>query len=124
MPVQRIGPAFGSLSPSTDPDATLTRQVEAALKAFAQGGTIVHQTAWIFEGARKDYERGPASELAGIKSISFLGAQDVADRGIVRHGGKVSRVLYCRISTDSAPLRLLAYLTAEGLLTDQDVVRE
>ena len=73
--------------------------------------------------ALKDYSRGPSPELEGIRAISFV-AQDVSHRGIERHGEKVARILYCRLLTDQAPRRVLVYLTADGLVTDQDVVAE
>ena len=48
----------------------------------------------------------------------------MSDRNIERHGGKVARILYCRLLTDQAPRNVLVYLTADGLVTDQDVVGE
>jgi CubicO group peptidase (beta-lactamase class C family) len=124
MPAQRIGPLFRSLEPQPDPDRVLTRKVEAVLKAFAAGGTAVEAVGNVAPQARKDYSRGPSPELVGIRGISFIAAQDVSERGIVRHGGKVARILYCRLMTDRAPRHVLVYLTADGLVTDQDTVVE
>jgi CubicO group peptidase (beta-lactamase class C family) len=124
MPVQRIGPLFSSLKPPPDADAALTRKVEAVLKALAEGGKAVEQAPNLAPQARKDYSRGSAPEYDGIQSISLLGAQDVAGRGIERHGGKVSRVLYIRIRTEKASRNVLVYLTEDGLVTDEDVVRD
>jgi CubicO group peptidase (beta-lactamase class C family) len=124
MPVQRIGPLFRALEPRPDPDRELTRAVESVLRAFSLGGKVVEEVGHVAPGARQDYARGPSPELAGVRAISFIAAQDVSDRGIERHGGKVARVLYYRLLSDRAPRNVLVYLTADGLVTDQDVVGE
>jgi len=124
MPVQRIGPLVRSLEPRPDPDPALSRKLEAVLKAFAQGGKVVEESGGIASQARKDYARGPSSELSGIQAITYIGEQAVADRPIERHGGKVNRVLYYKLITDSGTRHVLVYLTADGLVTDQDVVAD
>ncbi len=63
-------------------------------------------------------------EYDGIQSVSLLGAQDVSGRGIERHGGKVSRVLYLRIRTEQASRDVMVYLTEDDLLTDEDMLRD
>src|SRR5262249_35854792 len=103
MPVPRIGPLLGALEPRPDPDRDLTRVVESVLRAFSLGGKVVEEVGHVAPGARQDYARGPSPELAGIRAISFIGAQDVSDRGIERHGGKVARVLYYRLLSDRTP---------------------
>jgi hypothetical protein len=85
MLVQRIGPLFRSLEPQPDPDRARTRKVEAVLKAFASGGKAVEEVGNVAPQACKDYSRGPSPELAGIRTISFIAAQDVSHRGIERH---------------------------------------
>jgi hypothetical protein len=122
MPAQRIGPLFQSLEPRPDPDPALTHRVEAVLKAFAEGGAAVEAVGNVAPQARRDYSRGPSLELGGIRGISFIAAQEVPERGIVRHGGQVTRILYYRLMTDRAPRHVLVYLTADGLVTDQDTV--
>ena len=72
--------------------------------------------------ARKDFARGPAPEFTGIRSISFLAAHDVSDRGIERHGAKVGRILYYQLLANNAPRHVLVYMTAAGLVTDEDVI--
>jgi CubicO group peptidase (beta-lactamase class C family) len=124
MNVQRIGPLPHVLKPQPDPNPALTRTVEAVLKAFEQGGKAVEAAPGIAPQARADFARGPSPEFAGIQRISFVAAQDVADRGIERHGHKVSQVRYYRMLTDRAPRYVLVYLTADGLVTDEDVVDE
>jgi CubicO group peptidase (beta-lactamase class C family) len=124
MPVQRIGPLFRSVEPQPDPDRTLTQKAEAVLKAFASGGKAVQEVSGVAPQARQDYARGPAPELAGLTAISFIAAHDVSDLGIVRHGGKVARILYYRLIADQAPRHILVYLTADGSVTDQDTITE
>jgi CubicO group peptidase (beta-lactamase class C family) len=124
MPVQRIGPLFSALEPQAGADGALIRKVEAVLKALAAGGRAVEQVPDLAPQARKDYARGPVPEYGGIQSLALLGAQDVAGRGIERHGGKVSRVLYVRVRTEKAARNVLVYLTEDGLVTDEDVLRD
>jgi D-alanyl-D-alanine carboxypeptidase len=124
MNVQRIGALFASLRPQPDPQPALTRKAEAVLKAFAAGGRVVEAVDGVAPQARTDYSRGPSPELAGIKAISFVAAEDVSGRGIERHGGKVARILYCGLVADGPPRQVLVYLTADGLVTDQDTIGE
>jgi hypothetical protein len=100
----------------------LTKKVAAVLKALTQGGKAVEQVAGLTDGAKKELVKVPQSELAGLQSLCFVGVQNVADRGIERHGGKVSRILYYRFKTDKATRYVLVYVTAAGLTTDEDVV--
>jgi CubicO group peptidase (beta-lactamase class C family) len=124
LPVQRIGPLARTLTANPDPDPGLTREIEAILQAFAQGGAAVEAMPRLAPQARKDYARGPAPELAGIERISYLDSRDVAAQGIERHGARVSRVLYYRLQTRAGTRFVLVYLTADGLVTDQDVLPE
>ena len=124
MAVQRIGPLISSLKPQLGADAALTRKVEAVLRAMAKGGKAVEQVPGLAPQTRRDYSHMGVPEYEGIQSISLLGAQDVAGRGIERHGSKVSRVLYVRIRTEKAPRNVLVYLTEDGLVTDEDVLRD
>jgi hypothetical protein len=122
LPVQRIGPLAHTLRPQPDPDPERTRKIEAVLMAFAKGGKPVEEVPLLAPQARQDYARGPAPELAGIQGIRYVAEQDVAARGIERHGAKVSRVLYYKLLTDQGARYVLVYLTADGLVTDQDTL--
>jgi hypothetical protein len=124
MAVQRIGPLVRTVTPQSDPNPALTKMIESVLKAFAQGGKAVEVVAQLAPQARKDYSRGPAWELTGIQSISYISTQDVSKQGIERHGARVNRILYYKLFTDRDTRFVLLYLTAEGLVTDQDVVKE
>ena len=61
----------------------------------------------------------------GVSSLglgTYLGEEDVSGRGIHRHGGDVARVRYFAVTTAAGKRYLLVHLTAEGSLTDYDVV--
>ena len=124
LKVQRIGPLARSMQPQPDPDPALTLKIEAVLQAFKQGGKAVEEVTNLAPQTRQDFSHGPSPEFAGLRSISFVAAQDVSRSGIERHGGKVSRILYYKLITDK-PLRyVLIYLTADNLVTDEDVVQD
>jgi CubicO group peptidase (beta-lactamase class C family) len=122
MQAQRIGPLVHRVERQPDADPALTRRVEGVLRAFEQGGRAVEEVAGVAPQARKDFARGPAPEFTGIRSISFLTAHDVSDRGIERHGAKVGRILYYQLLANNAPRHVLVYMTAAGLVTDEDVI--
>lgn len=119
--IPRIGPLLNTLKPGQDPNVARTRQIAAALKVIAQGGKAVADFPGIAPGARRDFAGG-VKELAGVKSITFLRAEDVTGRGIERHEGKVAQVLNYKLVIDSGQPYLLVYLTADGQLTDYDLV--
>jgi hypothetical protein len=54
--------------------------------------------------------------------LTYITEQDVAGRGVVRHEGKVDRVLYYKFTTPKGTRNLLVHLTQEGLFTDMDAV--
>jgi hypothetical protein len=59
-----------------------------------------------------------------MSDISYVAGQDVAARGIERHGAMVSLVLYYKLLTVGGARFVLVHLTAEGLVTDEDVVND
>jgi CubicO group peptidase (beta-lactamase class C family) len=120
----RIGPLFHALKPQPDPDPARTEKVVTALKAFAQGGKAVADSPLLTAGARADLGGAVPTELAGIKSATFATEQDVASREIERHKGKVSRVLYYRLATEAGERCVLIHMTADGLITDYDIVTD
>jgi CubicO group peptidase (beta-lactamase class C family) len=122
--VPRIGPLFHSLKPQPDPDPARTAKVLAALRALAQGGKALAESPLLTSGAREDFKDGPATDVAGVKSIVFLAERDVSAREIERHKGKVSRVLHYRLATDKAERGLLIHMTPDGMVTDFDVVED
>jgi hypothetical protein len=95
--------------------------MEAALEAMEQGGKTVEEETSIAPGGKRDFASG-TTDFAGLQSLSYVAAQDVAGRGIERHSEKINRIIYYRLVTDKATRDLLLYLTADGLLTDYDIV--
>jgi len=73
-------------------------------------------------GAKKDFAGGSGRALDGLGALSYLGQEDVTDRGIRRHGGQVTRVRLYRVTTTAGPRYLLVHLTTAGSVTDYDVV--
>lgn len=119
--IPRIGPLVHTLTPTADPTPTLTEKIAVVLKAIAAGGKEVEEAPMSTPGLRRDFT-SPTRDLAGFRSLSFIAADDVSDRGITRHDGKVSRILYYRLNGEKTPRYVLVYLTAENLVTDEDVV--
>jgi len=117
----RIGPLFHTLTPQPDPAPLQTRRIVAALKAMEQGDKTVLDAPDIAPGAKRNFA-SYTTDFGGLKSLVFLAAYEVSDRGIERHGGKVSRILYYQLLNDRASRNLLVYLTADGLVTDEDKV--
>jgi CubicO group peptidase (beta-lactamase class C family) len=123
--VPRIGPLFHSLKPQIDPDPARTGKVVAALKALSQGGKAIADSPLLTPGARADFGTGGTSrDLANIESIVFLADPDVSGRKIERHKGDVSRVLHYRLVNDKGDRLILVYVTADGLITDYDIVED
>lgn len=119
--IPRVGPLFDSLKPQPDPDQGRSRRIEDALMAMGQGGKAVEENVSIAPSAKADFGSG-STDFVGFRSLAFVTEGGVAGRGIERHGAKVGDVLYYRLVMDKQPRNLLVYLTAEGLLTDYDIV--
>jgi len=123
--VPRIGPLIHSLKPQTDPDPTRTEKVITALKAIGQGGKAIADSPLLTPGARTDFgSGGTARDVADIQSIIFLAEEDVAGRKIDRHKGDVSRVLHYRLVNGKGDRFVLVHVTADGLITDYDIVED
>jgi hypothetical protein len=120
--VPRIGPLFRSLKPQSDPDPARTEKIAIALRALGTGGTALDGTSLLTSGARTDHRPGIAPTLAGLKSLIFLTEQDMSAHPIERHKGKVSRIVYYKVVTDKPDQCILVHLTADGLITDFDIV--
>lgn len=118
----RIGPLMHTLKAGTDPVPERTRNVQAALADASQGGSAFANSAFATAGMKSDLGSPPHRELADLASLTFLHAQAVAGRKIERHGSTVASVLAFRLGDVKPQRKLLVYLTAEGLLTDYDMV--
>ncbi len=117
----RIAPMPGTLVPAPDPDAALTARIDGALHALTAGGEHLANAASVTAGAKKDLAGGAAG-LRGLRDLTYLGESDVSGRGIHRHGHDVARMRIYRVVTDTGPSNLLVHLTADGLVTDYDLV--
>ncbi len=122
--VPRIGPLFHCLEPQADPYPARTETVVAALKALGEGGDALTNSPSLTPGARADFGNGRAADLSGLKSVIFVAEREVSSRKIERHKGAVSRVLHYRLVTDKADRGLLVHMTADGLITDYDIVED
>ena len=70
----------------------------------------------------RDWRSRP--DLAGLQSIRSSRSRTSSAREIERHKGEVSRILHYRLVTDKADRGLLIHLTADGLITDYDIVED
>jgi CubicO group peptidase (beta-lactamase class C family) len=120
--VARVAPLPSSQSPTSDPDTALTTRIAAALQAMRHGGTALANAPDITPGTKQDFAGGIGTALDGLGALTYLGVEDVSSRGIRRHGGNVARVRYYRVTTDAGQRYLFVHLTAEGIVTDFDVV--
>lgn len=120
----RIGPLFAQLVQQTDNDAALSSRVEAVVRALGQGGTPLGSVHGITESARKDFGSNAWAPATGLTRLIFVAAQDISARGIERHGSKVARILYYRMTAHGVESRLMVHLTADGLVTDVDTADE
>jgi hypothetical protein len=118
----RIGPLFHALKPQLDPDPARTERVLAAMKAFAARGKAVADSPLLTAGAREELSSGPPLRWEVTEPAVFLAEQDVSSRSIVRHKSQVASVLHYRQQTDDGVRCLLVHMTADGLLTDYDIV--
>jgi len=121
-PVPRIGPLMAALPAMPDPDPTVTAKVARALPAMNQGGEALASSPDITEGARHDFAGGFGNTFTGLGEVSFISMQDVAGRGIERHGSPVARIGYYRVATAGGERLVLVHFTDDGLVTDIDVV--
>jgi CubicO group peptidase (beta-lactamase class C family) len=120
--IPRVGPLVEALRPSADPDPAFTSTVPAILEALRIGGDAVKQSAHLTPGARRDFLGGAGGQLEGILGLNYLGAERVAGRGIVRHEGSVAVIAYYSMTTKSGKHYLMLHRTADGLVTDYDLV--
>jgi CubicO group peptidase (beta-lactamase class C family) len=118
----RIVPHLGDLVPHPDPDPSRTAHVRTVLEALAKGDKALESVSNVTPGAQKDLGSHRSEELAGWDSLTYIAEQDIAGRGVIRHDGKVARVLYYKFTTPKGTHHLLIHLTPEGLFTDMDVV--
>ena len=120
--IARVAPLPSSRRPAADPDTALTARIVVALGAMRQGGAALTDATGITPGAKADFAGGIGPALDGMATPTYLGVEDVSGRGIRRHGSEVARVRYYRFTTTAGQRYLLVHLTADGTVTDFDVV--
>jgi hypothetical protein len=120
--VPRVGPLVSMLPRQADPDPAFTARLDTTMHALMVGGTPVATAPALTAGAQRDFSRGPWRAVAGYRSLSFLGTQDVEGRGLERHGVPISRIAYYMLTADAGQRPLLVYVTKDGLITDVDLV--
>jgi hypothetical protein len=119
--IPRIGPLFASITPGADPDPSFSQAVEKAVRALGPGAPA-SELPQLAPGARANFAGRPIRELAGVRRLTYLSAQDLTGRRIERHGGTVARVLFYRMETTEGDRWLLIHVTSDNLITDYDVV--
>lgn len=118
----RVSPLLKDVRPACDPEPARTERATVALRELAKGGTAVQQSTILTASARADFAQGGQEVLEGFSSITWLLSEDVSGRGIERHGGQVATVLCYRLNDSKHGAFVLVYLTADGQVTDYDVV--
>ncbi len=122
--VPRVSPLLKDARPARDPDPARTARIEPALRALGEGGQAIEQSPVITATAKADFGGRAQDVLQGFSSITYLLAEDVTGRGIERHGGQVATVLCYRLNDSTHGAFALVYLTADGMVTDYDVVND
>ena len=108
--------------PRSDPDPLFTARILDALDALAKGGKQLARVPGVTRGVRRDFIS--VREFAAIRSLTFISSDDVADRKIERHGSRVVRINTYKLETSSMTRYVLIYLTADNLMTDEDIVED
>jgi CubicO group peptidase (beta-lactamase class C family) len=121
-PIPRIGPLMHTLKPMTDGMPDRTAAVKAVLDAAARGGSAIAGSTQVTAGVKAAFGAQKIDELNGLESLTLLHEQDMAPQPFERHGGKVDKVLAYKAMIGGKPRYLLAYLTADKLFTDYDLV--
>lgn len=121
--VPRIGPLADIHSTNTNPDPSRTPKIMAALQAMVKGGKILEEASGITSGAKRDFTGG-MREPETLKSLTFMHSENVAGRGIQRHGSDVSEIITYLLQSNQPDTYILVHLTSEGLVTDCDLVEK
>ena len=118
----RVSPLPSQRPPAPDPDPALTRRIVESLAALQQSGEAFAAAPSVTPGAKRAFARGIGSRLQGMETPVYLGEENVANRGIRRHGSDVARVRYYAVRLTAGPRYVLAHVTAEGTVADFDIV--
>ncbi|MCE7040421.1 serine hydrolase [Dyadobacter sp. CY312] len=119
--IPRIGPLFTGSTTAPDPDPERMKRIESALKAMSKGGDDLKEAPGIATGTKEAFVHGNG-DLGKIKTLRFMHSENVAGRKIQRHGSDVSEIV-TYVSDNNDTIRyVIIHLTAEGLVTDCDIV--
>ena len=121
--VPRIGPLAHALKANADPDPSRTPKIMAALQAMVKGGKILEEASGLTSGAKRDFAGG-MREPETLKSLTFIHSENVAGRGIQRHESEVSDIVTYQLKSNQPDTYILVHLTADGLVTDCDLVEK
>ncbi|GAB3958546.1 hypothetical protein GCM10028805_53080 [Spirosoma harenae] len=121
--VPRIGPLADAHQPNADPDPSRTPKIRAALQAMIKGGKTLEEASGLTLGAKRDFAEG-MREPETLTSLTFIHSENVAGRGIQRHGSDVSEIVTYQLTSNQPDTYILVHLTAEGLVTDCDLVEK
>ncbi|WP_080059375.1 serine hydrolase domain-containing protein [Spirosoma aerolatum] len=121
--VPRIGPLVNTRRTNADPDPSRTPKIMAALQAMVKGGKLVEEASGLTVGAKRDFVGG-MREPETLKSLTFIHSENVAGRGIQRHGSEVSEIVTYQLKSNQPDTYILVHLTSEGLVTDCDLVEK
>lgn len=121
--VPRIGPLAGAHTINTDPDPLRTPKIIATLQAMVKGGKLLEEASGLTSGAKRDFAEG-MREPKTLKSLTFIHSENVAGRGIQRHQSAVSEIVTYQLKSNQPDTYILIYLTADGLVTDFDLVEQ
>jgi CubicO group peptidase (beta-lactamase class C family) len=121
---ERKVPRIAPLMPSqkADPEPDRTRRVSEAVKAAAAGGACAAESKLIAAGMKGQAGGRGIKELSGIRSLAYLGEQDLAGRAIERHGSQIGKVLLYKVDNPGGRAYLMIFLDKDGLVADQDLV--
>ncbi|HEX7980988.1 MAG TPA: serine hydrolase domain-containing protein [Gemmatimonadaceae bacterium] len=119
--IARVAPLPSGLQPRPDPEPALAARISSAIAALCGGGAALASSADVSPGVKKDFVR-PQPSLGDFTRATYLGEENVAGRGIRRHGGEVARVRLYRLPTQRGDQYLMVHITADGLVTDYDLV--
>lgn len=121
--VPRIGPLADAHQTNADPDPSRTPKIMAALQAMVKGGKILEEASDLTLGAKRDFAGG-MREPETLKSLTFIHSENVAGRGIQRHESDVSEIITYQLKSNQPDTYILVHLTADGLITDWDLVEK
>ena len=121
--VPRIGPLADPHKIDADPDPSRTPKIMAALQAMVKGGKILEEASGLTLGAKRDFAGG-MREPETLKSLTFIHSENVAGRGIQRHESDVSEIVTYQLKSNQPDTYILVHLTADGLVTDCDLVEK